>query len=147
METSNQPTPTTPVATENIYPTNPNAAPSDDVETQKEIVEWDKKVNNKKNGNKAIISVFAAAAPITLFIYCLITSGGSFSEGEPNGGIWWLVILYYWSVGIPLCVLSIMFAIQGLKSNLRWLAIFSLCLKVALIVLIVLIFAGVFTRK
>jgi hypothetical protein len=84
------------------------------------------------------LSIVATIIPIVLWVYCLIVSGGSISENGP-GAVWWLMIMYYWSLGIPLVVISIAFGIVGLKTSLRWLSIVSLLLKAVRIIAIVLL--------
>ena len=96
-------------------------------------IEQEKKQNRKA---WSILSIIATVIPIILCIFCLIVSGGNTSENGP-GAIWWLWIAYYWSLGIPLAVISIAFGIIGLKTRLRWLSIISLSLKVLMIVVIV----------
>lgn len=92
----------------------------------------------KKQDRKvwSILSIIATIIPIILWIYCLIVSGGSGSENGP-GAIWWLVVMYYWSLGIPLAVISVAFGIVGLKTSLRWLSIISLLLKATMIITII----------
>lgn len=101
--------------------------------------------NQKKYGYRAIISLVATIIPILLFTYCFITSGGSMSENGP-GAIWWLMIMYYWSIGVPLLAVAIAFGILGLRTNLRWVAILSLSLKALTLIFVVLLFSGVFSR-
>ena len=95
---------------------------------------------NKKQGCKvwSILSIITAIIPVLLWAYCFIVSGGSTSENGP-GAVWWLMIMYYWSFGLPLAIISIAFGIVGLKTSLRWLSEISLSLKVVMIVAIVLL--------
>ena len=94
----------------------------------------------KKQDRKvwSILSIIATIIPIILWVYCFIASGGSASENGP-GAVWWLVIMYYWSLGIPLAAISIAFGIVGLKTSLRWLSIISLLLKAIMIIAIILL--------
>lgn len=89
-------------------------------------MEQDKK---KDNPAWSILSILATLTPIFLFIYCLIYSGGSGSENGA-GAIWWLMIMYYWTVGFPLVIASIVFGFLGLRTSTRWLAITSLVIKI-----------------
>ncbi|MBR3052049.1 hypothetical protein IKG60_00305 [Candidatus Saccharibacteria bacterium] len=84
----------------------------------------------KKQDRKvwSILSIIATIIPIMLWSYCFMVSGGSTSENGP-GAVWWLMIVYYWSLGVPLAVISIAFGIVGLKTSLRWLSVISLVLK------------------
>ncbi|MBR2754102.1 hypothetical protein IKF28_02950 [Candidatus Saccharibacteria bacterium] len=86
----------------------------------------------------SILSIMATMIPIILWVYCLIASGGSASENGP-GAVWWLMIMYYWSLGIPLAVMSVAFGIEGLKTSLRWLSIISLSVKATMIIAIALL--------
>lgn len=67
----------------------------------------------KKSEKRGKICLILSLIPIFLILYCFIESGGDTSEAE-DGAVWWLVIVYYMSVGIPLAITSI---ICGLKSN------------------------------
>lgn len=84
------------------------------------------------------LSIVATIIPMILWSFCFIVSGGSTSENGP-GAVWWLMIMYYWSLGIPLAAISIAFGIVGLKTSLRWLSIVSLLLKAIMIIAIVLL--------
>ena len=83
-----------------------------------------------------ILSFIATMIPIILFSYCFIISGGSTNESG-SGAIWWVIIIYYWTAGIPLAIISIAFGIIGLKTNLSRLATVSLFLKSTMIIIIV----------
>lgn len=82
----------------------------------------------------------ATLIPIILWVYCFVVPGGSANENGP-GAVWWLMVMYYWSVGIPLIAVSIAFGITGLKTKLHWLSIVSLSLKAAMIVAVILLFS------
>ena len=83
----------------------------------------------------SILSIIATVISIAIWIYCFAVSGGSTNESGP-GAVWWFLILYYSSLGIPLAIASIAFGIIGLKTNLRWLSIISLSLKAIMIITI-----------
>ena len=63
------------------------------------------------------IALILSFIPIILFIFCFIYSGGS-SDESGEGAIWWFLILYYWSFGVPLLITSIVLAIIGLKKDI-----------------------------
>ena len=63
------------------------------------------------------IALILSFIPIILFIFCFIYSGGS-SDESGEAAIWWLLILYYWSFGVPLLITSIVLAIIGLKKDI-----------------------------
>lgn len=94
----------------------------------------------KKQGFNAwsVLSIIATIIPIMLWTYCFMISGGRTSEDGP-GAIWWFIIAYYCSLGIPLVCISIAFGILGLKTHSRWLSIISLLLKIATIIAVVLL--------
>lgn len=94
-------------------------------------------IKNTDN-NWAIISFIASIVPICLWTYCFIASHGNSNEGT-GGAVWWLMIIYYWSLGIPLLVMSLAFGIRGLKTKLRWLSITSITIKIATILTLVVI--------
>lgn len=87
----------------------------------------------KKQDRKvwSILSIIATMIPILLWGFCEIviaTNGGDRSESGA-GAIGWIMVMYYWTLGIPLAIISIAFGIVGLKTSLRWLSIVSLSLK------------------
>lgn len=112
-----------------------------DTPLKPEVIGEDKAIvetnQNKKQDRKvwSILSIIATSMPIFLWLFCLIVSGGNTSENG-SGGVWWLMIMYYWSIGIPLAILSIVFGIIGLTTSLRRLAAISLMLKIATIIAI-----------
>lgn len=90
----------------------------------------------QKLGRKvwSVLSIIITMIPILLLSFCFIISGG-------DQGVWWLMIMYYGTLGIPLAVMSIVFGMLGLKTSLRWLSIVSLLLKIAMIItMMVLLF-------
>ena len=95
----------------------------------------------RQTGNKiwSILSFITSIIPIALFIYCLIISGGSLNEGS-SGAIWWIMVIYYWTAGIPLAIAAIFFGIKGLDTSWRRLAIVSLSVKAIVIAAICLLF-------
>lgn len=101
-----------------------------------------KKQENPKYNIKAysIIAFIAAIIPLLLWAYCLIVSGGSFNENGP-GAVWWLLVMYYGSIGIPLAIASICFAAAGLKTKYKTLATISMVTKIITIIIIACIFA------
>ena len=75
----------------------------------------------------AIASFILTLIPILLIAYVSAASGGEDESGK--GAIGWLIIAYYCTAGIPVFIMSIIFAVIGLKSKLRSLAIASLVIK------------------
>ena len=83
----------------------------------------------------ARISLILALIPVILIVFCYIKSLGSFDESGA-GAIWWIVILYFMTVGIPVAIASIILGIVSFLYNKNALAIISI-----LIVLFPLIFS------
>lgn len=77
----------------------------------------------------AIVSFVLTLIPILLFIYVSVIGHGAENENSAGGAAGWLIIMYYWSIGLPIFICSIVFAIKGLKSQLKPLAIASLVVK------------------
>ena len=75
----------------------------------------------------AITSFILTIIPILLIAYVSAASGGEDESGK--GALGWLIIMYYLTAGIPIFIMSIIFAVIGLKSKLRPLAIASLVIK------------------
>lgn len=90
---------------------------------------------DKEQNNKiwAFVSFIATIIPICLWIYCIIKSNGKFNENGP-GEVWWLMIIYYCTLGFPLFIISLSFGVLGLKTKLCKLAIASILLKVTTII-------------
>lgn len=88
-------------------------------------------VDQPVSKNWAIASMVLSAFPILILVLCVIASGGSFNENGP-GAVWWLLAMYYFTVGVPFLAMSIAFGVVGLKSELSWLARASLWSKLLL---------------
>ncbi len=87
----------------------------------------------KDKSYPSIISIIATVIPILLWAGTLIfmVAGRSFSDAD-GSGVWGIIIAeYYFSLGIPLFIASVVFGFLGLKTKLRRLALVSLCLKLA----------------
>ena len=65
-------------------------------------------------------------------------SGGSGDESGA-GAVWWLMFIYYISLGIPIFIVSIVFAALGINSKRKVLAIISLVITVMPAVLMILL--------
>lgn len=72
----------------------------------------------------ARISLILALIPVMLIAFCYIKSLGSFDESEA-GAIWWLVILYFMTAGIPIAIASIILGIVSFLYKKNTLAIIS----------------------
>ena len=121
---NNQPVNPQPVNTQSV-----NNVPSqnDQIAAQQQMLlqelysEEPEEPKNKKKSSSfsgyGKIALILSFIPIFLFIFCFIYSGGS-SDESGEGAIWWLLILYYWSFGVPLLITSIVLAIIGLKKDI-----------------------------
>lgn len=103
------------------------------------VIQTINKAQDQERNNKpwAVLSMVATIIPILLWLYCIVTSKGSFNESG-TGVVWWLMVIYYWTLGIPLFIMSLVFGVKGLKTNSYKLATASILLKVATIVGIIL---------
>lgn len=112
---------------------------------QKERVEQEIKQERRRE-SMPVYSILATILPIFLWAYCLIVSGGETSENG-KGAVFWLLIMYYWSIGIPALCASIICGVIGLKSSLKWLSILSLTIKaITIIVIILVVFTPIFRQ-
>ena len=86
----------------------------------------------------SVLSFIMAIAPIILFAWLFMVGGFDGSSGSAATGF--VVAIYYWTVGIPFAILSIVFGIKGLQTSRRRLAIVSLTIKTIMLVTILLFF-------
>ena len=96
-------------------------------------------VNTKRKsgtGAYSIIAFILALIPILFFKYCTFKSSGSANENSEGGAAFWLFIIYFWTIGPVLACLSIVFAIMGLRTRLKALAIISLIIQIAPIIFV-----------
>ena len=108
-------------------PINPTKETSQTSVTPAIIEPTGKPAKKPTSSGFAIASFILTMIPILLISYVIAASEGGSDNGK--GAIFWLVIFYYWSVGVPIFILSIVFAIIGLRSKQRALAIASLVIK------------------
>lgn len=76
----------------------------------------------------AVLSMTCSMIPVILWAYCFIASGGDAQEND-RGAVWALIFFYYFTVGLPLAGLSIVFGTAGLNTRLDRLARISLSIK------------------
>ena len=114
-----------------------DATNNEDDQLSSEMIMEDEIENEQDSRPWSILSMAATMTPIVLYAFCSIASSGSSNENGA-GAVWWLLIMYYWTLGIPLAIASIVFGIKGLKTNLRRLSIASLVLKAVIIIVIIL---------
>ena len=97
----------------------------------------------KECKKKSIIGLILGLVPIVLFVFCLIVSGGDVSENG-SGSVFWVLIIYGWTLAIPLAIISIVNSTKAVKINKNPLSISSLIVSyipaIAIAVLIIFIF-------
>ena len=76
--------------------------------------------NNDKSEVMGIISLVLALIPYALIVFCLIFSGGSFSEADA-GAVWWLMVMYA-PFSIPVAIISYICAVISSKNKKNKLA-------------------------
>lgn len=92
----------------------------------------------KKSEEMGVVSLILALIPYSLFLYCLITSGGSFSEAG-DGAVWWLFVMYI-PFGIPISIVSYVLAVKSSENKKNRLATIS-CILYYIPLILVAIFA------
>ena len=109
-------------------------------------------VNTINNKNKyklySILSLFLSLIPIALILYCYIYSGGDLSENG-NGVVFWYVMIYFGTIGLPLAFLSIFLGIKSFKTKKTLLSalgiiIGALPFLVIIIYYIILVFTNIY---
>jgi hypothetical protein len=98
----------------------------------------DKKKEENKRHIFAYVALCTSLIPIIVFLYCLIESGGSGDESGA-GAVWWLMFIYCISLGVPVFVISVVFAALGINSKKKKLAIISLAITLMPVVLIIVL--------
>ena len=83
----------------------------------------------EKSEKNAKISLILALIPIALICYCLVVSHGETSEAG-DGAIWWLLILYYLSIGFPIAITSLILGITSYKTQKNKLALWSIVIDI-----------------
>ncbi len=117
-----------------------------DVEESK-ITNEESPVSNKKRNISSVASFILALIPYLLIIYCIIVSGGSFDESG-SGAVWWLMIIYYWSLGFPILLVSLFLGGRGWKSDKKIFSYISLVLNLLpFILLLFTLLAPLFIYK
>jgi hypothetical protein len=112
---------------------------------QKERVEQEIK-QERRRASMPVYSILATILPIFLWACCLIYADGETSENG-KGAVFWILIVYYWYIGIPVLCVSVICGVIGLKSSLKWLSILSLTIKaITIIVIILIVFTPIFRR-
>ena len=89
---------------------------------------------------RSIIGLILGLIPIVLFIYCLIVSVGDTSESG-EGTVFWLLIIYGWTLAIPFAIISVINSVTAIKINKNPLSITSLVISLitALAIAVILI--------
>ncbi len=83
-----------------------------------------KPLNNKgKVSASSIIGLILGLIPIALFAYCVIISIPAKSN---EGTAFWVVIIYFWTIGIPIAISSLIASINGFTQKRNALSITAL---------------------
>ena len=91
---------------------------------------------SKNSSANSVVSLICALVPILVyFLYSVdIMQKPRNSISDQSG---WVIVIYYWTIGIPIALVWLICGIHGLKSKKRNLAIFSLIIQpVGLVVFI-----------
>ena len=103
--------------------------------SQEELSRSDNYLRN--NPANSVISLICAFIPLIIYtVYLIIIFRQPVSNNDQSP---WLIIIYYWTIGIPIALLWLVCGILGLKSNTRNLAIASLVIKPVGLIVFVLI--------
>ena len=81
-------------------------------------------------------SLILTIITIVVWTFVLISTKGSFSEGD-SGSNWWWLILYYIVFGFIAAILSVILGIAGLFSKKPQTAFLSLSLRSILIIVLI----------
>ena len=89
----------------------------------------------KNNSANSVASMICAAIPLVILFITFLSSLGVSNTSQSG----WYLVIYYWTIGIPLFFVWLICGILGLKSEKRKLAIISLIIKPAGIAIFVLL--------
>lgn len=109
---------------------------SNDITPQQEFMQPTEETKPKITPAK--LSLIFSLIPLVLLSYCAIRAQGSFAENN-SGAVWWLAVMYYGSIGIPLLALAVIFGIRGLRTPDKRFAIISLIIKALTIPFVLLL--------
>ena len=94
-------------------------------------------MNSKKKNALPWITLVVSLIPYILAGYCYIVSGGSLSENGP-GSVWWLLVIYYMTIGFIELTGATLLSIISLKSGNKVISIISLTLNILHIIFILM---------
>ena len=95
-------------------------------------------IESNRSSMWATLSFIFTLIPLFMWAFCFIFAHINYNKGG-SADIFWLMFSYYATVGIPFCIMSIVFGLVGLKSSLYGLAIASLVIKAITILTIALL--------
>ena len=81
----------------------------------------------KNDSANSVISLICAIIPLLLLFITFLSSMSNRSSNIDQSG--WILVIYYWTIGIPLFFVWLICGIFGLKSKKRNMAITSLTIK------------------
>ena len=105
-----------------------------------ESVDGKNEITNDSQKSKSKVALVLSLIPVIIFLFCLIYSGGSTSEGGV-GAIWWIAMFYFMTVGVPLYVASLILGIESYKAERNRLSLISIILNILLVVGIIIVFS------
>lgn len=95
-----------------------------------DVIEEKAELSEKKSKTPfvlALISLILALIPILLFVYCVIISEMS---NDPSNGSGWLLVIYYWTIGIPNSIIALILGIISYVKQKNKLAICSIIIDI-----------------
>ncbi|MBO7131896.1 hypothetical protein J6V85_01335 [Candidatus Saccharibacteria bacterium] len=91
----------------------------------------------KNNSANSVVSLICAIIPLLLLFITFLSSMSNRSSNTDQSG--WILVIYYWTIGIPLFFVWLICGIFGLKSKKRNIAIASLTIKPIGFILIIML--------
>lgn len=99
--------------------------------------------SNKLKDKMPIISFILALIPYVIFLGCLIATGAKLPD-TTTSPIWWILGVYFWSVGHFVYIASIVTAIIGIKSQNKTFSYTALFLDfLPIVILLVMLIMGI----
>lgn len=91
-----------------------------------------KETKPKKKGISAIIGFCLALVPYIVAFICFALAGFNLAS-EASSVVWWILIAYVATAGVPVLIVSIIFGLFGLRTLRKTLSIIGLILDVIVI--------------
>lgn len=94
-------------------------------------------ISAQNNSANSIISLICAIIPLLLLFIAFLSSMSNKGSNTDQSG--WIMVIYYWTIGIPLFFVWLICGIFGLKSKKKNLAIASLIIEPIGFILIIML--------